>query len=474
MKQLKPVIITAVVMVALLGVIFGLVKLFPATDPGVGDPQSGGATSSLLKIVDRSSSDVRSVEITADTGESFAIDFNEGKATLRNADPNLTYVEEDLSTLSGFVALLVALEEVPDGGEDALFGFDAPQRVIKVTFAGGEPITLIIGDETPLGTGVYIKRADRPNVYTIGGSTMEILMKLPFDYRDYLLFSGVSTSEMIENLVFERPGRDTITLVHKSDSELESLEGEAAQIASSFRMTSPVVSDTAYDKVTTEFLDKVIKIKGAALVEDYPKDLAQYGLDKPARLRFETTLGTKVSLLIGSKAPSGGRYVMPEGTPSVIVTEEDMTFLDISHADIMTQLIWFKNSIEVSEITYDLPDGERHTLKLSSDGKSLKGYYDGRELSSENASNLFLLSVRFTLAGEYTSDMTYAESVCKMTMRTTDGKTTTLDLRKINDRRYAAIIDGAAPRFFVSVNEVTELLDAFGILKSDGDIPDMF
>jgi len=66
------------------------------------------------------------------------------------------------------------------------------------------------------------------------------------------------------------------------------------------------------------------------------------------------------------------------------------------------------------------------------------------------------------------------ESAVKITAKLSTGKTTTLELCEINERQYAAIIDGKAPQFYVSVGEVKELIESFDILARGEDIPDMF
>lgn len=480
MKQFKPVIICAVVLLVVAALAFGAIKLFPEISDTTDNPVNDGpATSGLNKIVDRSSQDVKSVEITTDGGESFAIDYSKDSigaqtATMRGADARLAYSESEMTTLSGFVGLLVALEEVGTG-EDSLFGFDKPQRTIKVTFNDGETVTLLIGSETPLGTGVYIRRTDRDTVYTVGGSTTDILMMTKSDYRDIELFDTVSSADLLTSVTVSRPGKPDLTVLRKEDADekKEMTQAEAA-LATDYEIVSPIKRDANPDTINSALLDKVIAIKAAALVEDYPKDLAKYGLSKPVKLSFKTSEGGDVTLLIGDKAPDGGRYVMPDGVPTVIATEEDCDFTAISHADIATRLLWYFASEDVSEVLYELPGGARHTLKLTADDKSLKGVYDGKEMTGKNATNLFLRTIRFTLSGEYTSDMKYGESAVKITAKLSTGKTTTLELCEINERQYAAIIDGKAPQFYVSVGEVKELIESFDILARGEDIPDMF
>ncbi len=478
MKQFKPVLISLAVLIVVAAAAFAVIKLFPQINDEIGAPINNNVSSSLNKIVDRSSKDVASVEITTDTGESFAIDYGEDSigaqtATMRDADPLLAYNESDMTTLSGFVGLLVALEEVGTG-EDSMFGFDKPQRTIKVNFKGGDPVTLLIGSETPLGTGVYIRRTDRDTVYTVGGSTTDILMMTKSDYRDVKLFDTVSSVDLLTSVTVSRTGKADITVVRKEDAGKVPEDQAEAALHTDYKLTSPVKRDANPDTINSMLFDKVIAIKGESLVEDYPKDLAKYGLDNPVGLKFTTSEDVSVSLLIGDKTPTGGRYVMPEGVPTVIATESDIDLTNLSHADIIMQLIWFYNSEDIDTVTYSLPGGENHTMKLEIKDNKLIGTYDGKTMENKNATNLFLRTVRFTIAGEFAPGMQKGESVIKVLMKLSSGATTTFELFTVNERQYAASVDGKAPEYIVGVGEVRELLESFDILARGEDIPDMF
>ncbi|MBQ9985266.1 MAG: DUF4340 domain-containing protein [Oscillospiraceae bacterium] len=481
MKQFKPVIITALVLVIVAAAAFAVIKLFPEADDEIGAPVQPDVSSGLNKIIDRSSKDVASVTVTTDSGETFTIDYGEDKlgaqtAVMRNADPLLRYSESEMTTLSGFVGLLVALEEVGElkSGEESMFGFDKPQRKIEIAFKGGDPVTLLIGSETPLGTGVYIRRTDRNIVYTVGGSTTDILMMTMKDYRDIHLYDTIGSADLLTKVTVSRAGKPDITVVRKEETGEAPADQVEASLQCDYALTSPVSRDANPDTINAALLDKVISIKPKAIVEDYPKDLAKYGLTNPVKLQFETSTEISQSLLIGGKTPDGGRYIMQEGVPSVIETEADIDLESLSHADIIMQLIWFYDSDEIDTITYELPGGETHTMSIEIKDKSLKGIYDGKEMVNRNATNMFLRTVRFTIAGEYTSDMKMGERAIKATIKLLSGATTTFELFPINDRQYAASVDGKAPEYYVNVTEVRELLESFEILASGKDIPDMF
>lgn len=479
MKQFKPVIITAIVFVIIAVAAFVTIKLLPDVNNNGNDVVLPDVSVNSIKIIDRATDDIKSIEITTNSGESFAIDYSKNaigvkSATMRGAGELLRYSESDMTTLSSYIGYLSATEEI---GEDdgASFGFGKPARKIDVTFTDGEEIGLLLGSRTPLGEGVYIRRIDSKTVYTIGTSTADALMKTKAGYRDITLFTAISSTDLLTSVTVSKAGALPITVVRKpeADEEKDTSDAEAMLVAD-YVITSPISRDTNPDTVGPKLLDKVIAINAAELIEDNPKDLGKYGLNNPIKLRFTTSEGADVSLLIGGKTPSGGRYVMPDGIPTVIATEKDCDLESLSYADISSPLIWYYKSDAVSDITYELADGKRHTLSLKTSENSLVGVYDGKTLEGSNATNLFLRTIRFSVAEEATSGMKYGKRAVKATMVLKSGKTSTLELFEVNERRFAAVVDGKTAEFCVAVEEVRELLESFDLLSRGENIPDMF
>ncbi len=480
-KRFLPAIITAGILAV---AVIVLPLIMPKDEKAPGDTVPTTPPPSVISaadaIVNRKPNDVKSVEIDIAGGESFAIDYALDAdgfqvATMRNADPGIEYSQNQMTTLPGYVAILSSVETVGEVDNLADFGFDAPQRKIKTTYIDGEVITILIGDNTNVAVGndrgVYVCLEGSNKVYTIGAYTMEILMMQKSDYRDFAIIKSTVNAEDITYVSITRPGRDTITVEKKSDEEKKAALASSSAVVSNYKLTSPISCEGGFD-VSELLLEKVAAIKVKSLVEDTPTDLAKYGLDNPYKLSYETDSGTKLSILIGDRASEGGRYIMSEDAPAVILTESDITFLDISYVELMHKLVFFYTAENVSSIDYELADGSRHTFKLDG-GDTISGKYDGKALSSDNANNLFVKTIRFTAAGEVEKSAKISAPAIKVTLTQTSGSKSTLELCAIDNRRYAVKLDGATPFVYVMKNEVTELLDAFDILSKGGSIPDI-
>ena len=439
------------------------------------------ATSTSSKIIDRSSSDVQSVEITDDTGEHFTITYAMGEegqtSAMSDPDPILKYSVDEMNTLSGYVSLLVPLEEVGESTDDALFGFDNPRRRMKINFKNGDSITLLIGKETPFKvgseSGVYVRRENDNIVYTIAGSTSEILMQKKADYREILLFSMPSDFQEFAEVTITRSGKPDLKIVKRAADEKEIAEDPSLeQYISDYKLVSPIEKNTDNYALEEKLFNKILTLKSANIVEDYPKDLKIYGLDNPVKLTFVTTSGVEKKILIGNRTKDGGRYVMEEGIPTVGEASVDLNLTTISYADVAEKLIWFFDSTSSPIFEYELSGGEKHTLRVWSENRSVKTQYDNRQLSGSNGKNLFFYTVGISQAGEYVSGTALGETAIKIKASFSDGSTSTLELIKLNERQYAAKIDGKEPQFYVGVDEVNALLDCFEIIKNDGIIPD--
>ncbi len=477
MKQFKPVIITAAVCVVLLGIMFAVFKFLPEQQQTPPETVNKDSVSTSANIIQKSANSVQEVTFKTDWGEKFTIEYTinsdgDQVASLKNADERFEYNTDEMYTLAGYLGIMAGIEEIPDtDGRDEEFGFKKPKREINIKYTDGTKIELLLGADSPLGEGVYIKRVDTGKVFLIGGSTTEMLMKSLKDYRVAKLFDPISEISLIKKVTIAPAEAESFTVQVKEDAEPITEENP---YAAQYEITDPIKADANNDPVETKLLEVLIGIKAAGLVEDDPEDLKQYGLDKPLRVDFETTEKVKETFLIGSKTPDGGRYVMRKGVPAVLYTEGDIPWDGLSYTDLMMQLLWLHNMDTVSKIEYKLPDGKHHTLELNLTDAESGARFDGGNITKDNAGNLFLLSIQFTLQGAIDNSMSYGAPDIEMYMTLKDGGKTSLKLSRINERQYAASVDDQKAKFYVNVNQVNELLEAFKTLASGGIIPDMF
>ncbi len=469
-KQMKTILITAIACLVLAGALLLVMKLIP-NEAEVITP-SASAGESMMMIIQKSATAVEKAEFKTDSGEKFTIKYTLDEtgnqvATLIGGEDNLAYNNTTMYDLAGHLGYMAAIQQI-ENASDKDFGFNKPQREIKITYTDGTVIELTIGKNAPSGDGVYIKREDTKEVYLIGGATRTMLMNTLHDYRVFTLFGPYTKTTEIRKVTIERKGHDKLIVVAKGDEVSTSEETSTAQ----YEIISPAQADVANDALEANLLTPLISIEADTLVEDNVKDLKKYGLDNPMRVEFEDSSDKTVAFLVGTLAGNGGHYVMLEGTKSVVMTKQPVSFISIDYTDLMLKLIWLHNMDTVNSIQYQLADGTSHSLQFKQT-TPITASYDGGEISDDNSSNLFLLTVRFTLQGKLEPSMKYGDPKITIRMKLKNGTETTLQLAEINERHYAAIIDGQA-RYYVNVTQVDELLTAFDTIASGGTIPDMF
>jgi hypothetical protein len=191
----------------------------------------------------------------------------------------------------------------------AEFGLDPPEAEVRLEVKGGAaPLVLRVGSKNPTGVWVYAREGDKPAVITMSESIARDTARPVADFRDRTV------------LALDRRNLTGLDVDVGGDQM-----GLVADEPGKWRIVKPRVlpADT---EMVAEFLEKLEGAKAIEFVDDAPKSLAPYGLDKPARVT--AWLGkdkdrSSRTLLIGRPAPEKkGVYVKREGESGVILTAE--------------------------------------------------------------------------------------------------------------------------------------------------------
>ncbi len=474
MKKWKPVIVTAIVCAVVAIITCAAILLIPQRE-NVVDFAPADEHEDII-ISNKSAKMVESIEVEPADGGDFEIIYSTDDSgnqigTVKGAGDEFKYNSSDLYTIAGYVSYILAIEEIqnPQGRDDE-FGFDDPRQKIQVNFKGNQKLELVLGGDAPSGDGIYLKRADTGRVYLIGGDTARMLMMSLLDYRDISFYDKYSTAYEINELSIQRPDEDKIT-IRRKEGVATNADGSAKdENEARYEVVSPDQADADNTIVEESFINPFINMIAGTLIEDHPKDLAQYGLDDPTIVEVKDKYGAEHTLKIGDTSDVGGHYVMCDDVPSVISTEEPVTFLNVKHTDFMMKLIWRHNFADVTKIQYTLPDGTTHSLDIA--GSNIT--YDGGAITRDNAINLFMHTIQFTIQDSITKDMSYPAATHKILVTNADGSGATLEFAPINERYYAASINGKEAKYYVNVSQINALEEAFGILATGGTIPSVF
>ncbi len=214
-------------------------------------------------------------------------------------------VEADPGELSGITSNLASLEVQRVVDEQATdfkqYGLDPPR--LDLTFkAGGQDHRLLVGQKTPSGTDLYAKLPDKPRVFLISSYLDSTFNKSPFDLRD-------------KSIV--KIDRDKIGSVDLT-SGVQSVK--LAKSGSDWRIKSPV--DARADLSAIDgLIGRINTAQMKTIAAAEPKDLKQYGLDKPSVTVRLGSGSSQAGLVIGKAADNNTFYAKDLSRPIVFTVE---------------------------------------------------------------------------------------------------------------------------------------------------------
>lgn len=211
--------------------------------------------------------------------------------------------------VTGLATARMDREIDPNPAKPADFGLDPPEAEVKLEVKGrAEPLVLRVGSKNPTGVWVYAREGGKPAIITLSESIARDASRPVADFRDRTV------------IAFDRRNVTGVDLDVNGDQI-----GLAADEPGKWRIVKPRALRADTDLVA-EFLDKLEGAKAIEFVDDAPKSLAPYGLDKPARVTVWVGRDkdrAARTLLVGRPVPEKkGVYVKREGEPGVILTAE--------------------------------------------------------------------------------------------------------------------------------------------------------
>jgi len=195
------------------------------------------------------------------------------------------------------------------------YGLDKPAFQVELKSGKGAQ-TILFGGKNPSGNATYVKPANSDTVFLVANWVVDALKnKKAGDLRDktLLLFKEAD----VTRIAIQEGGRN-LELARAGQED--------------WKLIQPVAGKAKKEKVTS-LLASFHNLKGARFVEDHPKDLAKYGLDRPQAVVSFYSKGASAphALYIGKKESSGDFYARSSQQPAV------MTLYSYLREDIKTR-----------------------------------------------------------------------------------------------------------------------------------------
>ena len=479
MKKYRTTLLIAAIAVVVVGVLYAVMWLWPDAEPEV--TPSPTPTAVKTTLVNLTRTEVDRITLTAADGTALMVYSDTTKARVTPAKQGFAYSSSQVATL--YAALLTldserTVSENPGGMDLVEMGLSPPAVVCRLHTKSGEVVKLSLGKLNVLGAGYFVQLNDDPTVYIVSKYRGDTMMKPESDYRDLSFLPNydaeVDYSTLFTAFSWQHNGRP-VEMVRRTVEEIARIE---SLDMSHYVLTQPFEAE-ANDAVVYNVIINTLKtIRPSKVVEDDPEDLARYGLDNPVTLTVQDVRGWSGTLLVGKKdTESGGRFVMLPDTSAVLLdTSSDYAILDMSPASLRNSLLFIYPIADVlkAEVTFD---GVTRVLEMDEQKAtdtteaSFSCALDGGEILEINARRLFQRMIAFMIEDEVPEGATLGRQRLKVVFRMRDGDTHVMELRELNERHFAVIVDGQETGFYVNVSKYTSLVDGFAVADTGERIP---
>lgn len=378
-------------------------------------------------------------------------------------DNTFAYKQSIIGITVGMISQFQATKMVTDDLKNpSEYGLTTKSPTLEFTTTDGVNHLITFGNKTPFTDKTYYVRIDNePKVYIVNESFYSTFLMPVTSYRDLTILLTVGTDYVdLSSYKVTNPDGKVIDIELNPNKDVD---------MSVYRETSPYTGLVDNYNIATMVFDKLYTLEATGVVEDYPKHLADFGLDKPYRVEVVSKLGEKMVLLIG-RAEKDFTYIKREDVPSVWAATGDFTFLDVNGADVLDTSIWMYNIHDVSKCVYKTPEAT-YTFNIDDrTNKEGKGdffaSFNNKSITQDNARSLYSAMLTFYAVGAYENKLPDKYQY-EMTFTMRDGTVNVMKLYRLNSRQYAAEVNGKC-RSYVSVTAINELQKTIDTILSGG------
>lgn len=245
------------------------------------------------------------IKVTSAAGDATTIKKEGGAWQL--AQPISAKADESevtgITSALGQIEVTRVVDENPTNLND--YGLSNPRIEILFKKAGDKDFQkLSIGDKSPSGSDLYVKRNDEKRVFLIPAFQETSLNRTTFDLREKVVMKF--DREKVDGFDITAGGK---TLALAKDG------GE-------WKITRPVATRADFGSVEG-VIGRLQTVQMKAMVADNatPADLKKYGLDKPEATVNLNAGSTHATFLVGGKASDTTVYARDASKPSVVTVE---------------------------------------------------------------------------------------------------------------------------------------------------------
>lgn len=471
-KKSLPLIITALIFVVLFAGYFVMVRLIPQKIVKEEDDFSTNFRHLVPYVIDQ----ISAVSFDYRDGYHYKMLLDRyvnegGYNTIKYSVENKEEFEYDQSLCSTMMTQIVdiASGKIANQNTDlSTYGLDDPN--VTVTYyifdENGntvEGVTLLVGNAAPVGNGYYAMLDGEDAIYVIGYSDADYLVKKDYSYRVLTLLIIDDYKYGIDMIDFKR-GDYELNVALASAEEKMTLE-----YATTYRIYVPAVLNCNTFYLEDKVLSKMTMFVANSVVEDYPENLADYGLapeNEPLEVTIREADGTVTKFTLSNERNEDGTiYGKVSGMTTVFTFNAALfDFANITYDQLLDMTIWLCHINTVDHVEFYL-EGESHTLKFEHENGNISRFIlDDADIEENDARMLYTRMLQIYLDDILSEDESGGSISYSFKIHTLDGKVRSLELAEINQRRFQVILDGVPQDYYVRYNALKQLKDAFAAL----------
>ena len=290
----------------------------------------------------------------------------------------------------------------------AKYGLDNEEKFVLFKLKNGDERKIIIGNPTHLNGEYYARKAGDNTVYTLSSQASELLMCNPDLLRDTTVC--IVDNYSISKFAVEHSGVKVLE-VEKDDNYAK--ENDFMQ--SNYIIRFPYNNVEANNDVINVLFEKISSVYATEIVEEDPKDLSVYGLDKPNVFTVKDKERTSV-VKMGNYSDDGAVYVMRDDIP--VVFKAVCSFAEPVKNIVPDEYIArYVHIFKINDIETVVAEkaSETYTLKIIEKSKDSFEYKINDKIKVEDNFRTAYEAVISPIANKITDENITGEEACKIT-----------------------------------------------------------
>ena len=465
-RPLLPIIISAVLAVAVLaGGTVAVIKLIPEREDDTSTPSV-----ETIKVLDKSSDDFKTVTVTNKSGtyklyseeeKEESSSSSSSSAASSSTVKTVWYLDgyakdvinsSSVSSIVSSAASVTASREVT-AKSAAECGLESPAVKADFVTKDGAEFSLLIGGESPDGTGIYIKLSTDDKIY-INDSSID--SSLEFDALSLAAtdsIAGVPTSDLSSDYKDDNgdlSSFDSITLTGSNFPEKLIIAPNTDKNLSTYAAymtTSPTkrIADNV-DGIFGLFKSGV-SVSGAYSFDTSVSTRKKLGLDNP-ELTAEIKVGSLTQRYSFKKQEDGGYAVWYDGAKLIKkIDASSLTFIDYKVNNYYASWVCLQSINELSNFTIKTPEKTYSFDIVYDDAEDAEETYvityEGKKLTAENFQNFYQECISLSCS-DFTVDKVSGEPAMTIVFTYSDTERAKTDVKfvKSGAAKYQYSIDG--------------------------------